>query len=113
MPRYIITGSYTASAMAGMMKNPSDRGAASAKISEAAGGRLENYFVTTGPSDFMMIVTMDTPDISGLLAALMVASGTGAITNMQTIQALTSTEFTAVQQKAAHLASAYTSPATA
>jgi uncharacterized protein with GYD domain len=113
MPRYIITGSYTASSLHGMIKNPSDREAASAKISEAAGGRLESYYVTTGPSDFMMVVSMDSPEIDGLLAALMVAGGSGAITNVQTIRALTSAEFMAVQKKAAQIASAYTPPASA
>lgn len=111
MPRHIITGCYTASAMKGMIAHPNDRGAAAAKLAEAGGGRLEHYFVTTGASDFMMIVTTESHDIDGLLAALMVAGGSGSISNMQTARALTSEEFTAVQQKAAQIASAYAPPA--
>jgi uncharacterized protein with GYD domain len=111
MARYIITGNYTGAAMKGMMAHPSDRGAASAKIAAAAGGKLEHYFVTTGPNDFMMIVSTDTADIDGLLAALMVAGGSGAISNMQTVRALTSEEFTAVQKKASQIAAAYAAPA--
>lgn len=111
MPRHIITGCYTAAAMKGMMAHPSDRFEAAAKIAKAGGGTLEHYFVTTGPSDFMMIVSTDSADIDGLLAALMVASGSGAISNMQTVRALTTDEFTAVQKKAAQIASAYASPA--
>jgi uncharacterized protein with GYD domain len=111
MPRHIITGCYTASAMKGMMAHPSDRGAAAAKIAAAGGGTLEHYFVTTGPSDFLMIVSTEGHDIDGLLAALMVAGGSGAITNLQTVRALTSDEFTAVQRKAAEIASAYAAPA--
>ena len=38
MPRFIVRGRYTASAMKGMMAKPSDRGAAARKIVEAAGG---------------------------------------------------------------------------
>lgn len=111
MPRYIITGCYTGAAMKGMMAHPSDRAAASAKIAEAGGGKLEHFFVTTGPTDFMMIISTASADIDGLMAGLMVAAGSGAITNMQTVRALTSEEFTAVQRKAAQIASAYSPPA--
>jgi len=111
MPRHIITGCYTASAMKGMMASPADRGAAAGKLAAAAGGTLEHYFVTTGPSDFMMIVSTEDDDIGGLMAALMVAGGTGSISNMQTVRALTSDEFTGVQKKAADLAAAYAAPA--
>jgi uncharacterized protein with GYD domain len=111
MARYIITGCYTAAAMKGMMAHPSDRGAASAKIAAASGGTLEHYFVTTGPFDFLMVVSTEGDDIEGLLAALMVAGGSGAISNLQTVRALTSDEFTAVQKTAAKIASAYAPPA--
>jgi uncharacterized protein with GYD domain len=111
MARYIITGNYTAAAMKGMMAHPSDRAAASAKIAEAGGGKLEHYFVTTGPTDFMMIVSTDSHDIDGMMAALMVAGGSGAISNMQTVRALTSDEFTAVQKRAGQIAAAYAPPA--
>ena len=111
MARYIITGNYTGAAMKGMMAHPSDRAAASAKIAEAGGGRLEHYFVTTGPTDFMMIVSTDSHEIDGMMAALMLAGGSGAITNMQTVRALTSEEFTAVQKRAGQIAAAYAPPA--
>jgi hypothetical protein len=58
-----------------------------------------------------MVVSTEGQDIDGLLAALMVAGGSGAITNLQTVRALTSDEFTAVQKKAAEIASAYAPPA--
>ena len=97
--------------MKGMMAHPSDRAAVSAKIAAAGGGTLEHFFVTTGPTDFMMIVTTESHDIDGLLAGLMVAGGAGAISNMQTVRAITSEEFTAIQNKAAQIASAYAPPA--
>jgi uncharacterized protein with GYD domain len=111
MARYIITGCYTAAAMKGMMAHPSDRGAASAKIAAASGGTLEHYFVTTGPFDFLMVVSTEGDNIEGLLAALMVAGGSGAISNLQTVRALTSDEFMGVQKTAAKIASAYAPPA--
>jgi uncharacterized protein with GYD domain len=111
MPRYVMTACYTASALKGMMANPSDRKAASEKIAEAVGGTVEQFYITTGPSDFMMVVKTDSADVGDILAALMVAGGSGAITNVQTVSALTSEEFTAVQEKAGRIMSAYTPPA--
>jgi uncharacterized protein with GYD domain len=108
MPRFIVKGCYTASAMKGMMAKPSDRGEAARKIVEAAGGKLEAYYVTTGPSDFMMIVSID--DVSTLLSALMVAGGAGAIANVETQRAFSSDEFTGMQKKAAELAASYSPP---
>lgn len=82
MPRFIVKGCYSTSAMKGMMAKPSDRGAAARKIVEAAGGKLEAFYVTTGPSDFLMIVSID--EVSALLAGLLVAGGAGAISNVET-----------------------------
>lgn len=109
MPRFIVKGCYTPSAMKGMMAKPSDRGAAARKIVEAAGGKLEAYYVTTGPSDFQMIISVD--DVTSLLAGLMVAGGSGAISNVETQRAFTSEEFTEMQKKAGQLAASYTAPA--
>ena len=109
MPRFIVKGCYTASAMKGMMAKPSDRGEAARKIVEAAGGKLEGYYVTTGPTDFQMIISVD--DISSLLAGLMVAGGAGAISNVETQRAFTSAKFTEMQKKAGKLAASYNAPA--
>jgi uncharacterized protein with GYD domain len=109
MPRFIVKGCCTASAMKGMLAKPSDRGAATRKIDEAAGGKLGAYNVTTGPSDFQMITSAD--DVSSLLTGLMVAGGAGAISNVETQRALTSGEFTEMQKKATKPASSYNAPA--
>lgn len=108
MPRFIVTGSYTASAIKGMTANPQDREAAARKLVEAAGGKLEAFHITTGPFDFLMTISIE--DVTGLLAGLMVAAGAGAISNPQTVRAFTSDEFTAIQKKAGSLASSYAAP---
>lgn len=109
MPRFIVTGCYTQSAMKGMLAKPSDRGAAAKKLVEAGGGTMEHYFVTTGPKDFMIVVSVD--DITSLAAGLMVAGATGAISNVETIRAFSSDEFTQMQKKAGNMAAAYMAPA--
>ncbi len=108
MPRFIITGNYTQSAAQGMIANPSDRGAATGALVAAAGGTMEAYYATTGPSDFMLIVSGT--DIDGVMAALIVAGASGAVSNMQTQRAFTSAELLEFQKSAAGLAAAYTAP---
>jgi uncharacterized protein with GYD domain len=108
MAQYIVTGSYTAAAMKGMIAKPSDREKATAKLVAAAGGKMESFFLTTGDSDFAMRVTTD--DIVKMLAALMVAGASGAVSNLKTVQCFTSAEFTAAQKAAGAIAAKYNAP---
>lgn len=108
MARYIITGSYTAAAMKGMIAAPSDRAAATGALVAASGGKMENFFLTTGDNDFLMIVQAD--DLSGMIAALMVAGASGATSGLKTVQAFTSDEFLAAQKKAGAIAAKYKAP---
>lgn len=108
MPRFIVTGCYTQSALQGMMASPSDRGAAANEIVTTAGGTLEAYYLTTGPTDFLMVISID--DVTHLGAGLIVAGAAGAICNVQTQRAFDSATFTAMQQKAADIAASYAAP---
>ena len=108
MARYIVTGSYTAAAMRGMLAKPSDREAAARALTEAGGGTLESFFLTTGDQDFSMLVQSD--NLSDLLAALMVAGASGAVSGLKTVQAFTSAEFMAAQKRAGEMAPKYSSP---
>ncbi len=109
MAHYILTGSYTAAAMKGMMAHPTDREAASRAIVEASGGKLKSFLLTTGDSDFSMIVESD--DMNGMLAALIVTGASGAVSHLKTVQAFTSAEFTAAQKHAGKIAAKYAPPA--
>ncbi|KIC10052.1 hypothetical protein RA19_12925 [Leisingera sp. ANG-M1] len=108
MPRFIVTGSYTGSAMKAMIESPSDREAAARALIEAAGGTLESFHLTTGDSDFAIMVTID--DATALLAGLLVTGASGAVSNLKTQRAFTAAEFTAMQQKAGQIANAYKAP---
>jgi len=108
MPRFIVTGNYTASAMKGMVENPSDREAAARAVIEAAGGTLETFYLTTGDNDFSIKVTID--DAADLIAGLMATGASGAVSNLRTIRAFTSDEFTAMQKRAGEIAKAYRAP---
>ena len=109
MARYIITGSYTTAAMKGMVEHPSDRAAATGALVSAAGGKLESYYLTTGDSDFLMVVQSD--DMGRMLAALIAAGASGAVSGLKTVQAFSSEEFLAAQKAAGAIVSKYKAPA--
>ncbi len=108
MPRFIVTGNYTAGAMKAMIEAPSDREAAARAVVEAAGGTLESFYLLTGENDFSIKVTIDDP--TDLLAGLMVTGSSGAVSNLKTVRAFTSDEFTAIQNRAGEIASSYKAP---
>ena len=91
-----------------MLKKPSDREAAARAIVEAAGGKLETFYLTTGDSDFSIKVTID--DASDLMAGLMATAASGSVSNLKTIRAFTASEFTEMQKKAGKIAQAYQAP---
>ena len=109
MPRFIITGCYSATAAKGMIDNPSDREKAARALMEAAGGKLQSFYVTTGETDWMAIVEF--ADGADLVPAVLVVGASGAVSNVKTVRAYTGAEFKAAQQKAGKLASTYKSPA--
>ena len=108
MPRFIVTGKYSSNAMKAMVDHPSDREAAARAIVEAAGGKLESFYMTTGDNDFSIKVTID--DVADLMAGLLATGASGAVTNLKTIRAFTSDEFTAMQKRAGQIAKAYQAP---
>ena len=69
---------------------------------------MENYLLTTGDHDFSMIVQTD--NLTNMLAALMVAGASGAVTGLKTVQAFTTEEFMAAQKAAGAIAAKYQSP---
>ena len=109
MARYIITGSYTAAAMKGLLAKPSDREAATSALVTAAGGKLHSYYVTTGDNDFLMVTESD--NLPDMLAALIVAGASGAVSGLKTVQAFSSAEFMAAQKRAGEIAQKYSAPA--
>ncbi|MGC1427610.1 MAG: GYD domain-containing protein [Albidovulum sp.] len=108
MALYIVTGSYTAAAMKGMIAHPSDRAAAARGVIEASGGKMVSFLLTTGDYDFSMVV--ETGDMPKMLASLMVVGATGAVTGLKTVQAFTNDEFTAAQKAASAIAKSYAAP---
>ena len=105
MPMFIVTGNYTSAAMKGMVANPSDREAAVRSLVEASGGKLVSYYLTTGENDFLMVVA--SPDGADIVAPLLTAGASGTVSNLKTVRAYTSAEFTAAQKKAGEIAAQF------
>ncbi len=95
---FITQGNYTEKAMKGMIDNPEDRTAAVAGLMESVGAKLIQYYVTTGEYDFMAISEGD--NLADVVAGLMIAGSTGGVTNLKTIEALTTQDAKAAMEKA-------------
>ncbi|PZQ97214.1 MAG: GYD domain-containing protein [Cereibacter sphaeroides] len=108
MAHYIVTGSYTAAGMKGMLAKPSDREKAARAILEASGAKLRSFLLTTGDTDFSMII--EAPEIGDVMAGLIVVGASGAVTNLKTVQAFTADEFRSAQKKAGELTANYKAP---
>ena len=105
MSMYIITGCYTANAVKGMIAEPSDRAEAVRPLVEASGGKMVSFLVTTGDTDFSMVVESD--DQVVLMAALLAAAATGTVSNLKSVQAFSSADFMAAQKRAGQIAASF------
>lgn len=105
---YIVTGTYTQTAMKGMIARPSDREQAARGIIEAGGGKIVLFLLTTGETDFLAVV--EAPSTEGLLSSLLVIGASGAVAHLKTQQAFTSAEFMQAQKRSAAMVSAYMAP---
>ncbi len=95
---FITQGNYTEQAMMGMIDNPEDRASAVAGLMESVGAKFLQLYVTTGEYDFLLISEAD--NLTDLVAGLMIAGSTGGVTNLKTIQAMTTQEAKAAMEKA-------------
>lgn len=87
MTLYILTGQYSETAVKGMVAKPQDRKAAVSKLMADAGGKLHEYYVTFGESDFLVIVEF--PSEVEATSALLVAAATGGVKSLKTTVAMT------------------------
>ncbi len=108
MATFIVQGRFSADAIKGLIAKPEDRREAAEKLCTACGGKLKDYYVTTGANDFLLIIEAD--DGEAAVIASMVAAASGAVTNMTTTRAWTSQEFKRMAERAGEAAGAYTPP---
>ena len=108
MIRLVTRGRLTQKYARDLLAAPEDREPAVRKLIENVGGKIINFYFTTGDKDFLLI--SEANDAESIIAALMAASAAGTISDVTTARAWTGAEFKAIADKAAKAASAYRVP---
>src|SRR5262249_7394669 len=108
MIRLVTRGRFTRDYFKGLISTPQDREPAVRKVIEAAGGKVVNFYFTTGEADFLLVT--ETNEAEAIIAALMAAAAAGAISDVTTSRAWTGGEFKAVADRASKAAKAYRPP---
>jgi uncharacterized protein with GYD domain len=97
MPKYLISGSYTAEGAKGVLK---DGGTKRYQVAEAAiksaGGKMEALYFAFGGTDIYAIV--DAPDQATILAASLAINASGAV-QLNTTVLITPAELDAATKK--------------
>jgi len=106
MVRLVTRGRVTHDYLKGFISAPEDREPAVRKLIEKAGGKVLNFYFTTGESDFLLISEAKEPE--AIIAALMAAAASGAVSS--NVRAWTGAEFKSVAERASKAASAYRPP---
>ena len=101
MAKYLIRETISSDAAAFLMKNPQDRAEVVRPLFEAAGGKLEQYYVACNENTTYLIV--DIPDQKDLMALLWVFQAGGGPTSVSATPLITIKESVEVMKKAAAL----------
>ena len=108
MIRLITRGRFTHDYAKGLLAAPEDREPAVRKLIEGAGGKLVNFYYTTGETDWLLV--SEANEAESIIAALLTATAAGTISGVTTARAWTGAEFKAIAAKASKGASAYRAP---
>jgi uncharacterized protein with GYD domain len=108
MIRLVTRGRFTREYAKGLVAAPEDREPVVRKVIEGAGGKLVNFYFTTGDTDFLLIT--ETTEAESVIGALLATAAAGAISDVTTSRAWTGAEFKAVADKASQVASLYRPP---
>lgn len=108
MPLFITYASYSQSGIKGLLDKPSDRAKVIEGLLAKADAKLVALYMTTGSHDVVLI--SDAPDGSDTVALGMAVSASGSLSNIETVRAWTSAEFSDIAKKAAGLTGSYTPP---
>jgi uncharacterized protein with GYD domain len=108
MIRLVTRGKFTQDYAKGLLAAPEDREPAVRKVVEGAGGKLVNFYFTTGDTDFLLV--SEAEEAESIIAALLAAAAAGTISDISTSRAWTGKQFKAVAERASKAAKAYRAP---
>ncbi len=106
MAKFALFFRFKGETIKGLIEHPSDRGAVVAKLCEAAGGRMDAYYLMFGDWDGFVIA--DLPDSRAAAATSLAVSSTGAFAQLKTHELMESAELADVLATAGSLT--YTPP---
>jgi uncharacterized protein with GYD domain len=106
MAYYLVQASYTAHAVAAMVKSPQDRAAAVKPMIEGLGGKLHGLWFAFGEYDIVAIAEM--PDNVSAAAVSMAVGASGSMSAYRSTALMTSAEAVEAMKKAA--AASYQAP---
>jgi uncharacterized protein with GYD domain len=96
--KYLAQASYTAEAVAALLKKPQDRSDMVRQVIEKLGGRLEGFWFAFGDYDLALIFEL--PDNVSAAAFAMAVSAGGALKAVKTTQLITIEEAVQAMKKA-------------
>ena len=97
MAKFAVFFRFKGETIKAMMERPSDRAAVVSTLCEAAGARMEAYYLMFGEWDGIVIV--DGPDSRTAAAVSLAVSSTGAFAQLATHELLDSNEFAEALQR--------------
>ena len=108
MPIFVAQGCWTKEAVQGMTNSPEDRLEPVAKLFEALGGRLLQWYMTTGDYDWMVIAEAPSQDV--VMSAVAASLAGGGTSGIKVFAAFTAPEARAIFENAGRVASAFKPP---
>ena len=109
MAKYALFFSYSQEALAGMIKNPSDRSDAARQLAESVGGSLESFYWMFGEYDGFAVV--DVPDSVSTAAVSVAVASTGMLSEAVSTELFDADDQTAIVEQARTALAAYSPPA--
>jgi uncharacterized protein with GYD domain len=98
MPSYLLQVSYSADALAAMIKKPLNRGEAVRKSIEKLGGTISGYWLSFG--DYDVVAIIDMPDNVSAAAFALAAAAGGACKSVKTTPLISAEDGIAAMKKA-------------
>lgn len=98
MPSFFVQVSYTAEAIAALVKKPQDRGEAVRKTVETLGGSVKGAWLSFG--DYDIVALLEMPDNTSAAAFAIAASGGGSCRAVKTTALLSVEEGIEAMKKA-------------
>lgn len=108
MPKFAVMFSFKDETIARFIEHPEDRRGPGAKLAEAAGGKLLDYYWMFGQYDGLGI--FEFPDAATAAAVSLAGAASGAFSHFETHELLDAEQVVRVAQKAQALRPSYRPP---